>query len=396
MMTDDKIEQLLAADHSEPDHNLTRRIHQGIIREVYMRALLVVLVSALMLVGGIGIRRLIRERQAFHLADWKTIVAAEQSPKETEVRNAQAYISAYVSIFYPGFVPAFDTLMPEDADPEAYGVYHIGGRLVSWADISTGNLPLKSDDYAAFEIRSGQVIADPADNILNSGSIYVENELARDLYPGLKDGDFYSWFRDTPAAALQQANITEIEKLPDSAVICLDIRLKEEISLYELIRFGGTLDDAMILYAVTDYTASAEYPEAAIGFSMIGGNGPSAYLEEYQDLVMEDTLKRSMSLYRQGVFTYSTRHSWITSPKTAADAYERQYIAQLRLLLEGRMLSGQEKQQAETALQKAEENGTTVIGYRILLSQDAALQLLQNESVIRSHIQNVRISRICY
>ena len=46
MMTDDKIEQLLAADHSEPDHNLTRRIHQGIIREVYMRALLVVLVSA--------------------------------------------------------------------------------------------------------------------------------------------------------------------------------------------------------------------------------------------------------------------------------------------------------------------------------------------------------------
>ena len=44
MMTDDKIEQLLAADHSEPDHNLTRRIHQGIIREVYMRALLVVLV----------------------------------------------------------------------------------------------------------------------------------------------------------------------------------------------------------------------------------------------------------------------------------------------------------------------------------------------------------------
>lgn len=118
-MREERIDELF--NHAEADRNdeLTRKIQKGIRNNIYKRAAVVV-AAAILLFGVISYGgRAVKEKQSFHLSDWEAVVSEEQLSKTADryqiqngselkdILNAQAYISAYSSIFLPGIVPEF-------------------------------------------------------------------------------------------------------------------------------------------------------------------------------------------------------------------------------------------------------------------------------------------------
>ena len=409
-MNKNKIDDLFQQAEMDEANDLEHRIQKGIRNNIYRRAIITVL-AALVLIGMAmyGTDR-IRERNSFHLSDWKYVVSDELIEKTKasygiqntdavkEILNAQVYISAYSSIFLPGIVPEFCDPSDSYARSEPYGTYQIGGKMIDYFSVNPENEAwfMKAEDNESFiRIENGRIITDQLENILNDGSRVLKNRNAYELFSGLKEGDFYSHFRDEDTDNKTHAYVKEIHKLPDSSMICLDIRLKEPTSVFNLIRSAAAYEDSRIVYAVTEYLSkSSEYEECAIGFSLIGGNGPSDFAEGYESLSMDDTLRRDKSYFQQGMFYYNNQASFFGEPRDTALLFEDRYRTQLKLLIESGMLNDRELHAAKTALEHADNNETEVIGYRIFASKEDALVILEKNNTLRSHVVSMKPSRL--
>ena len=409
-MNEKKIEELFQTAEINETEDLDRKIQKGIRNNIYRRAAITVLTALVLIAAAMYGADRIKEKNSFHLSDWKCVVSDElvERTKETygiensdavrEILNAQAYISAYSSIFLPGIVPEFCELSDSFAESEPYGTYQIGGKLADYFSINPENESyfMKAGDNESFiRIENGRIITDQSKNILYDGSEVLKNRNAYEPFTGLEEGDFYSHFRNEDTQNKTQAYVKEIEKLPDSSMICLDIRLKEPTSVFNLIRSAATYEDSRIVYAVTEYLPKTnEYEEGALGFSLIGGNGPSKFADGYESLAMDDTLKRDKSYFQQGMFYYNNQASFFGEPRDAALLFEERYVTQLKLLIESGMLNNRELHAAETALEHVKDNGTEVIGYRILASKEDALEILKKNNTLRSHVSDLKISRL--
>lgn len=404
-MNEEQINEMFhGTDH---DDKIEKQIQRGIQNNIYRRAIIVVLASCVLLGMTAGGIQLMKEKTSFHLSDWEDVVDEEwveltveenslnDRSQVNDILNTQAYISAYCSIFLPGVIPEFSELSIKDADAVTYGTYYIGGTLTDYFEINPENEPYRmnaEENSSYIEIRDGRVIADQRRNILNDGSVVLSNPNSYEIYSGLQEGEFYSHFRFESTEHKTESYIQELEKLPESAVVNMDIRLREPSTVYNLLRSTRNYTDSRIVYAVTDYIPQEKgYEEGAIGFSLIGGNGPSDFREPYQSLTMDDTLLRDKSYFQQGMFYLNNRASFFGEPDTAAKHMEDMYVSQLELLIDQQLLSDRELHAAETALEDAKQNGITVIGYRIFASRDDALKLLRQSSTLRSHILSVKI-----
>ena len=405
-MREERIDELF--NHAEADGNdeLTRKIQKGIRNNIYKRAAVVV-AAAILLFGVISYGgRAVKEKQSFHLSDWEAVVSEEQLSKTADryqiqngselkdILNAQAYISAYSSIFLPGIVPEFSEPDSLNAHAITNGTYQIGGKLIDYFEVNPENEDyfVKAEDNDSYIcIKDGKIIADQSRNILNAGSRVLKHINAYEPYSGLEEGDFYSHFRNEGTDYKTLAYCNEIRKLPSSAMICMDIRLKESVTVYNLLRAAANEEDSRIVYAVTDYIAkSDEFDECAIGFSLIGGNGPEEFKEGFQSLKTDDTLKRDKRSFQQGMFYYNNRASFSGEPLDASRIYEERYCTQLKLLIDNDLLNEREQHAAETALAHAEAGDMEVIGYRIFAARDDALKILERENTLRSHIVSVK------
>ena len=409
-MNENKIDELFQTTTISETDDVDRRIQKGIRNNIYRRTVITVL-AALVLIAAVayGTDR-IRERNSFHLSDWKNIVKDElitgtntsydlnDMDSVKEILNAQAYISVYASIFLPGIIPEFCEPSVSYVRSVPYGTYQIGGKLVDYFSINPENESyyIKAEDNESFiRIENGRIISDQSKNILNDGSRVLKNLNAYEPFTGLEEGDFYSHFRDEDTDNKTQAYVKEIQKLPDSSMICLDIRMKESTSVFNLIRSAAAYEDSRIVYAVTEYLPkSNEYEECAIGFSLIGGNGPTDFEKGYESLSMDDTLRRDKSYFQQGMFYYNNQASFFGEPRDTALQFEDRYRTQLKLLIESGILNNRELHAAKTALEHATDNKTEVIGYRILASKNDALIILKKNTTLRSHIVDVKISRL--
>ena len=405
-MKEERIEQLFTETEADSHDRLEEQIRKGIRNNIYRRAMLVV--TAALAVIGItlfGIHA-VRERNSFHLSDWESVVSEELVQETTEryrlqdssgtrdILNAQAYIAAYSSIFLPGMVPEFSEPELSDSRAAEYGTYRIGGKLTDYFEVNPENesYRMKAEDNVFYiEIKDGRILADQSGNILNDGSVVLNNLNSYETFSGLQEGEFYSHFRNESTANKTQSYTEKIRKLPESAMVSLDIRLKEPVSVYSLLRSAGNYDHSRIVYAVTVYLPNDEqYEESAIGFSLIGGNGPDRFLESYDGLLADDTLRRDKSYFQQGIFNYNNRASFFGEPKDAALRMEAMYRTQLKLLIDNHLLNEREQRAAEAALAHAEADEVEVIGYRIFASRDDALNILERENTLRSHIVAVK------
>ena len=405
-MKEERIEQLFTETEADSHDRLEEQIRKGIRNNIYRRAMLVV--TAALAVIGItlfGIQA-VTERNSFHLSDWESVVSEELVQETTEryrlqdssgtrdILNAQAYIAAYSSIFLPGMVPEFSEPELSDSRAAEYGTYRIGGKLTDYFEVNPENEPyrMKAEDNVFYiEIKDGRILADQSGNILNDGSVVLNNLNSYETFSGLQEGEFYSHFRNESTANKTQSYTEKIRKLPESAMVSLDIRLKEPVSVYSLLRSAGGYDHSRIVYAVTEYLPNDEqYEESAIGFSLIGGNGPDRFLESYDGLLADDTLRRDKSYFQQGIFNYNNRASFFGEPKDAALRMEAMYRTQLKLLIDNHLLNERDQRAAEAALAHAEADEVEVIGYRIFASRDDALNILERENTLRSHIVAVK------
>ena len=405
-MKEERIEQLFTETEAASHDRLEEQIRKGIRNNIYRRAVLVV-TAALALIGIIlfGVHA-VRERSSFHLSDWESVVSEElvqetleryqlkDSSSTRDLLNAQAYISAYSSIFLPGIVPEFCEPDISDFHAAEYGTYRIGGKLTDYFEVNPENEPyrMKAEDNAfCIEIKDGRIIADQSRNILNDGSVVLNNLNSYETYSGLVEGEFYSHFRTESTANKTKAYTEKIRELPESAMVSLDIRLKEPVTVYSLLRSARNYDHSRIVYAVTEYLPKDEmYDEAAIGFSLIGGNGPDRFLADYEGLLMDDTLRRDKSCFQQGIFNSNNRASFFGEPNDAALRMETMYRTQLKLLIDNHLLNERELRAAEAALSHAEAGEVEIIGYRIFTSRDDALSILKRENILRSHIVEVK------
>ena len=409
MMKEEQIEEILKNTVTDDQKEFEQQIRRGIRNNIYRRAVIAV-IAVLVMIGIVrfGVHA-VKEQNSFHLSDWKPVVSGElvqetmekyhlQNASETEdLLNAQVYISAYSDIFFPGMIPEFSEPAGSSAHAVTYGTYEIGGKLINYFEVNPENEGyfVKTEDNDSFiRIENGKIIADQSRNILNDGSRVLHNINAYEPFSGLEEGDYYSHFRNESTDYKTTGYIDQIYKLPASALICLDIRLKEPVSVYNLLRASTAQQDSRIVYAVTDYIPeSDEFDECAIGFSLIGGNGPNEFIEGYESLRADDTLRRDKKYFQQGMFYYNNRASFFGEPVDSARVYEERYRIQLKLLIDNQLLNEREKHAAETALRNSETDGVEVIGYRIFASRDEAVNILKRDNTLRSHIVSVKFSR---
>ena len=409
-MNEKKIDELFQKTSLNETNDIDRRIQKGIRNNIYRRAVITVLAALVLISVGIYGNDRIRESNSFHLADWRCVVSDELVEKTKDsydikdtdavkqILNAQAYISAYCSIFLPGIIPEFCEPSVTYAKSEPYGTYQIGGRLVDYISANPENEPyfMKAEDNESFiRIENGRIVTDLSKSILNDGSRVLKNRNAYELFTGLDEGDFYSHFRDEATDNKTQAYVKEIQMLPDSAMICLDIRLLEPTSVFNLIRAATSYEDSRIVYAVTEYLPKSDgYEECAIGFSLIGGNGPSEFADGYESLAMDDTLRRDKSYFQQGMFYYNNQATFFGEPRDVALRFEERYRSLLNVLIESGALNDRELRAAKIALEHARSSEIEVIGYRIQASKKDALAILEKNNTLRSHITDVKLSRL--
>ena len=409
-MNEKKIDELFQKTSLNETNDIDRRIQKGIRNNIYRRAVITILAALVLIAAVVYGNDRVRESNSFHLADWRCVVSDDLIEKTKDsygikdtavikqILNAQAYISAYCSIFLPGVIAEFCEPSVTYAKSKPYGTYQIGGRLVDYIFANPENEPyfMKAEDNESFiQIENGRIIADQSKNILNDGSRVLKNRNAYELFTGLDEGDFYSHFRDEGTDNKTQAYVKEIQMLPDSSMICLDIRLKEPTSVFNLIRSAASYEDSRIVYAVTEYLPKSDgYEECAIGFSLIGGNGPSEFAEGYESLAMDDTLRRDKSYFQQGMFYYNNQASFFGEPRDAAIMFEERYRTQLNVLIESGILNDRELRAAKIALEHAKTNNIEVIGYRIQASKKDSLEILKRNNTFRSHITDVKLSRL--
>ncbi|MBQ8067670.1 MAG: hypothetical protein IJ201_04905 [Solobacterium sp.] len=408
-MKNGQIDTLFETNEHTENEQITKKIQKGIRNNIYKRAVMVVLAALILIAGGFYVGDRIKEAASFHLSAWESVVSDDLITETAEmyhmpdpaaakdILNAQAYISAYCSVFLPGIIPEFSEPDQRAADASPYGTYRIGGKLLSYFEVNPENEPVRihaEDNDSFIEIRDGRIVADQTASILNAGSTVLKNLNTYEPYSGLEEGDFYSHFRKENTDYKTLAYQLEIESLPKSAMISMDIRFAEPTTVYNLLKAAAGYQNSRIVYAVTDYLPKeGDYDECAIGFSLIGGNGPSSFLEGYASLNMDDTLRRDKSYFQQGMFYYNNRASFAGEPKDGALRMEEMYRTQLELLINNHLLNEREERAARTALQNMDADGVTVIGYRIFASKEDAITILKKSSTLRSHIVSVRYSR---
>lgn len=408
-MKNGQIDTLFETNEHTENEQITKKIQKGIRDNIYKRAVMVVLATLVLIAGGFYARDRIKEAASFHLSDWESVVSDDLITETAEtyhmtdpaaakdILNAQAYISAYCSVFLPGIIPEFSEPDQRAADASPYGTYRIGGKLLSYFEVNPENEPVRihaEDNDSFIEIRDGRIVADQTASILNAGSMVLKNLNTYEPYSGLEEGDFYSHFRKENTDYKTLAYQLEIESLPKSAMISLDIRFAEPTTVYNLLKASVGYQNSRIVYAVTDYLPKeGDFDECAIGFSLIAGNGPAAFKEGYESLKMDDTLRRDKSYFQQGMFYYNNLASFAGEPRDGALRMEEMYRTQLELLINNHLLNEREERAARTALQNMEEDGVKVIGYRIFASKEDAITILKKSSTLRSHIVSVRYSR---
>ena len=362
-----------------------KKIQKGIRRNIYTRSLIMILAAALVFTGVKRIWLYEQERSSWHLSDLEQLIDPEPYGEYAAEENAFLYISAYYDMFVPGYA-AVKRSYPAFAERIDYGIYEFRISMINCFRSNPEGISGYRGSDSCIVIDHGKLI--------KSGDI-AELEM-QDQYTAWwsMGSERYVSFFHVPDPE------EEIRELPPSAYVEMDIRLKDPVSIEELLKIQADHPDSRILYAVTyadDDIVSEDYVIAnTCGFSLMGPGLDvplsTEAMEKYPYLAKESEFGREIfagsEKYLQSLLNENTR-------KMYAEKYLEHYLSVLNLFHNNPVLDLQypEKEIAEKALADAQENSVRVIGLRMSLTKEDAFKIMEKEFTESVHIADVKMSR---
>ncbi len=396
-MIEDLLNERIEIDEEE-QKKMNRKIRSGVARGVYMRIIAVLIGLMLAVSLGIGGYRYFREKRSFHLSDLE-MIADEQSLREKgldpAVVNAGYYLDSYYALFRPGKVIRWGMGKEERVD---YGYYRLSGVPVNFFRTDPEDL---ADRFLSREYDGEYVYI--RDGCLSDAN-YDEG------YTAMRHDHFLTFWEgpDTYIYGYKNDAAEETEKLPESALIELDVKLKDPVSFPELFSLQTDHPDSRIIYVVTHLMSlESEYgssDKAVMGFSMLWGLGgmaepgkeaAAAYPALSYSLPQSEILIRT-DLYIEHFQRWLQEPIYVNGTNMDLETYlKTRYMSQLRLLLNNHVLDGNlyERDKAQAVLKDLEENDMTVRGARIICTKNDALDILSDNNVSYAHIEDVKLTR---
>ncbi|MBE6114918.1 MAG: hypothetical protein E7191_07565 [Erysipelotrichaceae bacterium] len=386
-MEDKRIDELLenemmidVEDMKRTEKMIERGMSKRIIRKSLIVSIVVVLVFGCVIIGKQRMDAYFAEKNAFHLSDYEMVVDDPTygytfDQRELEVMNAFVYMNTYLSLFYPGIIASKE--QPNFNEPYQldYGSYEIDAYIYDLFEVSAAgsdvelrreaqhrvlisNQNIWLDEWAGKEV-SYQSYKQQGRSL---GSVWISEEQRNDM-------------------------LHEIQQLPDTAIVSLDVMLSESVTLDEVLEYQRSHTDSRVVYVVTYYDEDwdEELLNYPYGFSLVQGMAWAKLsyevAEKYPNLILSDRYHNT-----------DVNDFWSDLPEYTSEELVEHYLSCMKLLVNNEAGLYYDEE-LSLIIDDVEENGVEVHGYRIFASKEDALALYEDENVNTIVIKDVKYSK---
>lgn len=386
-MEEKRIDELLENEmmiDTEEIQNTQKMIVRGMNKKIIQRSLIVSIVVVLLfgcvIIGKQRMDDYFREKNSFHLSDYEMVIDEptynfKYTPSELEVMNAFVYTNAYLSLFYPGIIANKGEVLYDEPYQIGYGTYEIMADIYDLFEVSAAGSDVELRNSANNRV------------MISHNNVWLDDwngkELSLQSYKQQGKSLGKVWISDEQRADM----LSEIEQLPNTAIVSLDVMLHEGITLDEVLEYQREHIDSRVVYVVTHYEEDwdEELLNYPYGFSLVEGMAWAKLnyevTEKYPNLLLSDTWNHT------DVNTF-----WSELPEYTSEQLIEHYLSCMKLLVNNEAGKYYEKE-LSLIIDDVEDNGVEVLGYRIFASKADALSLYEDPNVNTIVIKDVKYSK---
>lgn len=344
---------------------INKKMNEKILRRSLIVSLVVVFITAACVAGVRKYQNYLEDKNAFHLDELEMTLGVRGTEgwtqEQIEEMNAFVYAHAHTTLFYPGMVLSKDDNALSGIEKVAPGIYQFSVRITDLFEVPFSGGYIES---VKVEIRESSLeICDYS--YFERGRI-VQNAQNHYSYTDMRN---------------------EIESLPETSIVSLDVMFHEALSMDELLEYQKNHLGSRVIYAVThcsDPESSQEDWIRPYGFNLYEGNTYSAKMSW-------DTWTNYPSLTLNEDSMFSIGSLWKSIPDYTSKELEAHYLSCMKLLVNNHIAWCRDDLMKIIA--DVEENGVQVRGMRIYASQKDALELYDHENVRSIMLNDVKLSK---
>lgn len=386
-MEEKKLDELLNEEMIQQDDDqiitgkiINKRMNQRILKKSLITSISVVVITICLVFGLLKYRDYVQEKNAFHLSDWEMVVKVLAYPSVTEeqleVMNAYAYINSYVTLFCPGYIVTKDQIKNFEHTSVSYGTYEIEAELINLFEVSASDsnvrnvqsqqskIPISWSNIWIEELDGNDLIETRYQSYHNTRWSLGENVISEQEMKDMKE---------------------EVEKLPETSIIMLDITVQDAMTLTEILEYQKNHVDSRVVYVTTH--VNDEYYVGPYGFNLMEGLNLIEVNYEYKEIYPYLTLNGSQILS-----SVTNADFWSRLPEYDEEVLTQHYLSCMKLLVNNGAAKWYEEDLVKI-IKDVEDNGVEVHGYRIYATKEDALELFEDDNVKTIVFQDVKLSK---
>ncbi len=347
---------------------INKKMNEKILRRSLIVSLAVVLITAACIAGVYKYQNYLEDKNAFHLDELEMTLGARGiegwTQEQIEEMNAFIYAHAHATLFYPGMVLSKGDNSISGIEKVAPGIYRFSVLITDLFEV-----PFTGGHIETVKVEIRESSLDIGD--------YSYSERGR-ITQNTEYLSHFGWDTDMR---------NEIESLPETSIVSLDVMFHEALSMDELLEYQRNHMDSRVIYAVTHCSNPESSQEDWIrpyGFNLYEGNTYSAKMSW-------DTWTNYPSLTLNEDSLFSIGSLWKSIPDYTCKELENHYLSCMKLLVNNHIVWCRDD--LIKIIADVEENGVQVRGMRIYASQKDALELYDHENVRSIMIQDVKLSK---
>ena len=365
---------------------INRKMNQKILKKALIVSLVVVLVTGGIIVGAKKYNDYVLEKNAFHLSDWEMVVEvpwlenAEQ--QQLEVINAYMYVNSYLTLFYPGYIATKTQAAYYEPYEIGYGTYQIEAEIIDLFELTASNGNVQNTSISQTKVH------------ISHSNIWFEDSTPPLALEETKFQTYRQKGYSLGEVKLSEEDMLdmkdEIENLPETSIVMLDVMLHESMTLDQLLDYQSNHDDSRVVYVTTHYEdwtkedRTFDYPEP-YGFNLMEGYNIAEIKDEYKDIYPSLSLSEEWD-------SISKANFWYSLPDYDEEILTEHYLSCMKLLVNNDAAKWYEEDLIKI-IADVEENGVSVKGFRIYATQEDALELFEDENVKSIVLQDVKLSK---
>ncbi len=369
-MEEKRIEDMLEEEVITEDDAMDKKIRKNIFMMTYGRILLMLAVLGLLAAGiYYGIDRY-REAHSFHLSDLPNLISEERNPNYydpsekpdknglygRDIINLGAYLETWVNLN----LSSYHYLWVDNVIRDDYGEY-------------SGTVYLGRNDYTKGTVSPNKV---QIPFFIKDGKLEIYMPAGEDFFGPNNGTD-------------RQETIEEIENLPDSAIVTIDVLLTKSLSAEQFMRYYDEFADSSISYLYIDHFEefektwtdlkgyerhSGNIMSLKIGFSVFGSQN-GGYFKYFVD----DPYYHVAILNQGEALLFNGSSSLSVRGEDGAKLLTRYFQSHLKLMLDSGLLSDEYTIKCYQYLyDHITEDGMDIKGFRIFATKADALKIAQN------------------